>query len=382
MLIDRRLIAHFDWGLFISVMLIPCLGLIILYSAGYDPENRRLIFNWIPESLQVMAFIKQVAFIGVGLLVMLAAMSIPPSTLQRYAYVLYAVCFLLLVAVLGFGVVSNGSRRWLAFGGLNLQPAEPMKLALILTLAKFLSRRGISAEGRRFRDLVIPFALLLLPMALIMRQPDLGTALVVGGVGFLMILFIGIRWRSLALMAAALLAAAYPAWHTLHGYQQRRILTLINPEADPLGSGYHIIQSKIAVGSGAVMGKGFMKGTQTQLEFLPEHTTDFVFSVLAEEFGFVGCVVVIFIYFMLMYRLLAVVARSKDLFQALVVFGISAQIFMHTLINIGMVVGLFPVVGIPLPLFSYGGSSVLSTMFSIGLAMGISMRRFGFIAKS
>jgi rod shape determining protein RodA len=176
-------------------------------------------------------------------------------------------------------------------------------------------------------------------------------------------------------MVLAVVLAAYPAWHSLHAYQQRRVMVLFDPEADPKGSGYHINQSKIAVGSGQVFGKGYFNGTQTQLEFLPEHTTDFIFSVLAEEWGFVGCMTVVLVYFAFLMRMLRVVQRSKDLFQALVAFGVTAWFFFHVFINIGMVVGILPVVGIPLPLFSYGGSALLSGLFGIGIVLGLAMRR-------
>jgi rod shape determining protein RodA len=215
-------------------------------------------------------------------------------------------------------------------------------------------------------------------MALIMKQPDLGSALAVGMVGAFMILFAGIRPRIILISLALATAVAPLAWGKLHGYQQRRIMTLINPEADPRGSGYHITQSIIAVGSGEFSGKGFMKGTQVQLEFLPEHHTDFIFSVLAEEWGFMGGMILLGLYLFLIYRLLRVCSRSKDLFSSFVVLGIAIFFGVHAFINIGMVIGILPVVGIPLPLFSYGGSAVLTIMFSLGLALGISMRRTAF----
>jgi rod shape determining protein RodA len=222
--------------------------------------------------------------------------------------------------------------------------------------------------------------MILIPMALIARQPDLGSALSVGAAGFSMLLFAGIRWKTLVVMALVVGVAVVPAWNSLHSYQQRRVIALFDPEADPLGSGYHITQSKIAVGSGSAFGKGFLKGTQTQLEFLPEHTTDFIFSVLAEEWGFVGCVMILLLYFSFLYRLALVVLRSKDFFTCLVSFGVAGLIFFHTVVNVGMVVGILPVVGITMPLFSYGGSSLLSFMILVGVSLGISMRRFTFMA--
>ncbi len=373
MFIDRRLISNFDWPLFLSTLLIPFLGLIVLYSAGYDPDSSQ--FKTFLFSIQSPVFVKQLVFLGGGLFIMAVAMSVPTQSIGRYAYVFYSFCVLLLVAVLLFGVVVKGSRRWLALGPFNLQPAELMKLGVIITLAKYISKNPPPRGGYKLLQLIPPFLIFLIPMGLILKQPDLGTALAVGSVGFLMVLFVGINIRTLILLVLAGCLVVVPAWNMLHDYQKRRVMVLFNPEADPLGSGYHIIQSKIAVGSGEVFGKGFLKGTQTQLQFLPEHSTDFIFSVLAEEWGFFGCLIVICAYMGLLYRLLRVVMKGRDLFSSLMVFGLASLIFCHASINIGMVVGILPVVGIPLPLFSYGGSSVVSTMLAIGLALGVSMRR-------
>lgn len=381
MRIDRRLFAHFDWNLFGITMLLPFLGLVVLYSAGYDPDVNHQLFSWLPISVQSLTFARQVGNLGLGLLAMFVALSIPPQIWHRFAYAIYAACIALLIGVVLFGVVSNGARRWLAIGGLVLQPAEVTKMGVILILARYLSKRPPPPGGYGFRQLIVPLLIIGLPMGLIIRQPDLGTALVVGGVGMMMLLFVGIRPKVLLIAASVVMLAAYPVWHVLHPYQQRRVIALIDPDADPLGSGYHIIQSKIAVGSGSLFGKGYLQGTQTQLEFLPEHTTDFVFSVLAEEWGFVGCFVVICLYLVFLNRLLRVVQRSRDAFTALLTFGVVSKIFFHAAVNIGMVVGLLPVVGIPLPLFSYGGSSMIATMFSVGLVLGVSMRRLLFAVR-
>lgn len=381
MLIDRRLIANFDWPLFISAMIIPLFGLVVLYSAGYDPDSSQYTLSWLPIQIQSPAFVKQILFLAGGLLAMLVAMSIPTSSISRYAYIFYVFCLLLLFSVEIAGVVVKGSRRWLDLGPIHFQPAELMKTGVILALARYLSKNPPPKGGLGLVQLIIPFGFFLFPMVLILHQPDLGTAMAVGMVGFCMVLFAGIQWRSLAIIVVCGLLAVYPAWHKLHDYQKRRVMVLFNPESDPLGSGYHIIQSKIAVGSGEFFGKGYLKGTQTQLQFLPEHSTDFIFSVLAEEWGFVGCVFVICLYISLLYRLLRVVMKGRDLFSALLVFGLATLVFCHAAINIGMVVGILPVVGIPLPLFSYGGSSVLSTMISIGLALGASMRRRLYISR-
>ncbi|MCB0318020.1 MAG: rod shape-determining protein RodA [Bdellovibrionales bacterium] len=381
MFIDRRLIKQFDLSLFFISLLIPCLGLIVLYSAGYS-ESANAVFNWIPAEIKSPAFVKQAMFIGAGLLVMLVAISIPSDIFSRYAYLLYFIGICLLLVVLVAGVVSHGSRRWLAIGGFTIQPSELVKFSLILALSKYLSSHPPGPGGYGFKQLFMPLMIILFPTALIIKQPDLGTAISVAAIGVMMVLFMGVRIKCLSIIAATGLAAIYPAWLSLHDYQKRRVLALINPDADPLGSGYHIIQSKIAVGSGGFFGKGFMGGTQTQLEFLPEHTTDFVFSVLAEEWGFIGAVIVLSFYFLFLYKILSISVRSKDLFSVLVVFGIAASFFFHVIVNVGMVIGILPVVGLPLPLFSYGGSSVLSSMFAIGIVQGVTMRRLIFAAKS
>lgn len=376
MLIDRRFFANFDWALFALIFLIPCFGLVVLYSAGYDPERTYFKLSWLGEGIHSLAFLKQSVFLSIGLIVFLIGLTIPTTFLHRHAYLFYAMCVMLLLAVLLVGTVSNGSRRWLNFGAFNLQPSEFVKLAVILASARYLSRNPPRDGGYTLTELIPIMFLIGCPMLLIIRQPDLGTALSVGAVGGFLVLFVGVRFKAILTLCGVLVAGAIPAWSVLHDYQRRRILTLFNPEADPLGSGYHVIQSKIAVGSGSVVGKGFLKGTQSQLEFLPEHTTDFVFSVLAEEWGFVGCIFILGLYCLLFIKILRVVSRSKDLFSALVAFGIGTQIFFHTIVNVGMVIGVLPVVGIPLPLFSYGGSSVLSVLFSLGIVAGISIRRW------
>lgn len=374
--IDRRLLTHFDWTLLAFTLVIPLIGLLILYSAGYDPDSNVKPLGWLNIDFKSAACAKQGLYLVVGLFVMIVGMAIPTHWLNRYAIPLYLLGVGLLLAVAGVGVVVNGSRRWLDLGAFKLQPSEFMKLALLITMARVLAKAPPS-DGARYglKELILPALWIAIPMGLIMQQPDLGTALSLGIVGAGQILFIGVRPRVLIGLVLTLCVLAYPAWNSLHQYQQRRILVLLNPESDPQGSGYHITQSKIAVGSGELFGKGFQKGTQTQLEFLPEHTTDFVFSVLAEEWGFVGCTFLIGLFFCLIALMLRVAKRGRDLFSCLLVIGITTQIFAHLVINIGMVIGLMPVVGIPLPLVSYGGSSLLSLMFGLGIVQGVSMRR-------
>lgn len=374
--VDRRLAVNFDWILFFFTLSIPCIGLLVLYSAGYDPDVNVSILGWLNLEFHSLACAKQSLYLAAGLVVMLVGMAIPTTWFHRNCFVIYGIGLCLLLLVAGFGVVVNGSRRWLDLGVVKLQPSEFMKLGLLLSMARVLSKT-LPRNGCQYglMELLIPGLWIAIPMALIMQQPDLGTALSLGIVGAGQVLFVGVRVRTLLTLVCALCVLAYPAWNSLHQYQQRRIMVLLNPESDPHGSGYHITQSKIAVGSGELFGKGFQRGTQTQLEFLPEHTTDFVFSVLAEEWGFVGCTFLIGLFFCLLALMLRVAYRSRDLFACLLVVGITTQIFAHLVINIGMVVGLMPVVGIPLPLVSYGGSSLLSLLFGLGIVQGVSMRR-------
>lgn len=375
----RRVLSQVDWALFGATVALLACGLTVLYSAGYDPESQTNLFGLAKLDFPSAACLKQAVYVAVGLVVMLVGMSIPTQFFFHYAFALYGISILMLFGVAGFGVVVNGSRRWLDLGFANLQPAEFAKLALLVTMARRLSRNP-PRDGRAYglAELVVPLMIVALPMGLIMQQPDLGTALSLGIVGVSQILFMGVRPRALLAIVLTLSALAYPAWQMLHDYQQRRILVLLDPESDPQGSGYHITQSKIAVGSGELFGKGYREGTQSQLEFLPEHTTDFVFSVLAEESGFVGSVSLLVLFFALVASMLRVTGRSRDLFSTLVAFGITAQFFAHIVINIGMVIGLMPVVGIPLPLISYGGSAMLSLMFGLGIVQGVSMRRLMF----
>lgn len=377
---EKSRFGEFDWILLVSVMSIPLLGLVVLYSAGYDPDLQLQPFSWLPLTIQSMSFAKQSLHILIGFVLMLSMMLMPPAFLCRISYIIFAAGIGLLLLVLAIGTVSNGSQRWISIAGVRYQPSELIKPAIILALARYISRHVPPENGYRLRGLIIPGLLIGVPTALIMKQPDLGTGLLVLATGSSMLLFAGIYWKTLLMLVTAAIGMVIPGWiFLLKPYQKRRILTLFNPDADPLGSGYHIIQSKIAVGSGALTGKGFLQGTQTQLEFLPEHTTDFVFSVLAEEWGFIGCVFIFGLYFFCIYRMLRVVGRSKDLYCALVVFGIVASLFFHIVVNIGMVIGIMPVVGLPLPLFSYGGTAIVTTLASTGLVLGIAMRRISFL---
>lgn len=387
MWIDRRLVAQFDWLLFALTLAIPLVGLVVLYSAGFEPEGRPFQLPFITIEVMSPATYKQIVNIGVGLLALLFGLILPPRMLYRLGPVLYILGVALLVGVLLFGVVSNGSRRWFSLGSFHVQPSELVKFAVIILLARVLSRYPPEGNGYGIKRLIPPMVLIFIPVGLIIKQPDLGTGLALCATGMLMILFVGVRPWILVLSTLSFAVLMIPTqinpykpmvMQFLEPYQQRRVMALFDPETDIQGSGWHIHQSKIAVGSGQLLGKGFLQGSQTQLEFLPANTTDFIFSVLAEEWGFLGSIFLLFLYFLLLYRILFVVGRAKDLFTALIAFGVCAQVFFHMFVNIGMVIGLLPVVGLPLPLMSYGGSSVVATLFSLGLVLGVAMRRSQF----
>ena len=354
-------------------LVIPVLGLIVLYSAGFDPDYEKVVMSWPHIAVKSPAFFKQTLFFMTSIALGAIALLVPLDWWFKVSPLLYALGLLLLLLVSVGGNVVNGSRRWIHVAGLNVQPAEFVKLTVILFMARYLSQTDWKNVGAGFLDLLIPALILLLPMAFIFRQPDLGTAISVGAVGGLMIWFMGIRVKTLIILVCSALMAMGPLWYRLHPYQRNRVLALVYPDLDPQGTGYHIKQSKIAIGSGELLGKGYLNGTQSQLEFLPEHTTDFVFSVLAEEWGFIGCSVILGLYLLLLCRLLHVAARCDNLFGVLLVFGVAASLFFHTFVNVGMVIGILPVVGIPLPLFSYGGSSFVVTMFSLALALRVSV---------
>lgn len=362
-----------DWGLFALIMIIPIAGLITLYSAGYSGDYSFKILRWSLLEIKSGPFLKQGAYFLISIPLLLLLCSIPVEMVRKIGAVMYFVCVALLVMVALFGTVVNGSRRWLTVGSWNLQPAEMVKVAVIICMAMCLSRLKFRQKGYGIVDLILPGLLLLVPVGFIIQQPDLGTAISVGAGGGIMLLFMGINPRILIIFILVMCAGVVPMWAKLHDYQKNRIISLFYPDTDPQGTGYHITQSKIAIGSGELFGKGFLQGTQSQLEFLPEHTTDFIFSVLAEEWGFIGCFVILGLYLMLFVRLLRLAVRAKDLFSSLLVVGIAGTVFFHVVVNVGMVIGLLPVVGIPLTLFSYGGSSFLSTMVLLGIALRVSI---------
>ncbi|MCL4140272.1 UNVERIFIED_CONTAM: hypothetical protein GTU68_031549 [Idotea baltica] len=311
--------------------------------------------------------------------VIFLALFVSTQSLERLAYFIYGICVFLLLLVLLYGIISHGSKRWINLGSFRFQPSELMKIGIIICISRYCSKKKNSLVPSSFKDLIVPGLLILLPTILILKQPDLGTALSIVFIGSGIIIFSGVRAKTLSYLFLSLMTALAPAWFwILKPYQKRRILALLNPDADPFGSGYHIIQSKIAVGSGAILGKGYMQGTQSQLEFLPEHTTDFIFSVLAEEWGFIGAAVTILLYYLLISRIILVAKKSKDNFSMFFSIGVALMLFFHVMVNTGMVLGLLPVVGLPLPLLSYGGTAVMSNFLMFGLVLGIGMRRFTF----
>jgi rod shape determining protein RodA len=364
---DRQLIAHFEWFLPAVTLALCALGLGTVYSATYDP------------ALGVHPLVvKQLAWVGIGVAGMLAVMVVDYRSFDRFAYVLYGFGVVLLLLVPVVGIMGGGARRWIKIGAFTLQPSEPAKLFLVIVLARYLSRVQASARGLDLKSLVLPLVLTGIPSVAILLQPDLGT------VGVVVVLFASMAFVAGARIAPFIgvfvvtLASGPLLWGYLKPYQQQRIFTFFNPERDPLGAGYHVIQSRIAVGSGEFWGKGFLQGTQNHLDFLPEQHTDFIFSVFAEEWGFVGALVLLALYITLLLRGFLVVTRTRDMFGALLTAGVFAMIFWQVIVNVGMTTGLFPVVGIPLPFFSYGGSSLMTLLVGVGLAMNVQMRRFTF----
>ena len=366
MMFDRRLLENFDWIFLILVLALAGLGIANLYSAsmGYDTGSTPV-------------YLKQAYLLLLGLIIMIGLLFFDYHHLKDPAYILYGAGVVLLLLLFVFGRETSGARRWFHLGLFSLQPSELVKITVIIALAKYFSRREYP-QGLGFKDLLGPALLAGVPFLLILRQPDLGTALHLASACLSILLFLRVR-RSVVVVLSGIMAVALPfAWHSLKAYQKIRIVTFLNPERDPRGAGYHIIQSKIAVGSGQLWGKGFMKGTQSQLRFLPEQHTDFAFSVFAEEWGFVGSVVLLTLFLLLTLLGIQIARRSKDRFGALLALGLVALVFWQVVINISMVTGMMPVVGIPLPFISYGGSSLITTFIGMGLLLNISMRRFMF----
>jgi rod shape determining protein RodA len=357
----RRLFARLadgvDSTLLVMLLTLSMVGLAVLYSASYDVPGR------------VTA---QLANLAVALAAMWIVAQVSPQTMMRFAVPAYVVGLGFLVAVALAGDVVNGARRWLHVGVTRFQPSEMMKLALPLMLAWYFHK---NESTLRWRDYFVAGFLLLVPLGLILRQPDLGTAGLVGTAGFFIMFFAGMSWRVIGAIAAAGAAAVPVLWPFLHDYQRRRILTLLDPTSDPLGAGYHIIQSTIAVGSGGLAGKGWLNGTQSHLEFIPERHTDFIFAVFSEEFGLIGNIALLVLYTLLVARGLMIAANAATLFGRLLAASIALQFFVYAFVNMGMVSGILPVVGVPLPFLSYGGTALLTLFIGAGLLMSIQRHR-------
>ncbi len=348
---------HIDLPLLLGILVLCAYALVILYSA----------------SGQNMHYVqKQMIHFVIGFIVMITLAHIPPRHFAQWAPVLYTVGLLLVYLVLVTGTVSKGAQRWLDLRLIKFQPSEVMKLAVPLMLARFLDQKLLPIG---WKDMAISGLIILVPAIPIILQPDLGTGLLIIACGLSVIFFAGIPFRFIFLMTGLFVASCPVFWFLLQDYQKSRILMLLAPERDPLGRGYHIIQSKIAIGSGGITGKGWLQGTQAQLDYLPERTTDFIFGVLSEEFGLIGILILMAIYLAIVSRGLYIGTSSQDTFSRLLAGSLTLTFFVYVFINIGMVSGILPVVGVPLPLVSYGGTSMVTLMTSFGILMSIHTHR-------
>lgn len=349
---------HIDWPLFIGLIALAGVGLITLYSAG--GQNIDLI-------------IRQCIRLGIAFGAMIVIAQIPPHHLARWAPWLFGAGILMLIGVLLFGTVGKGAQRWLDLGFFRFQPSEIMKLAVPMMIAWYLADNTLPPSRKA---IFITAIIIAVPVALIVKQPDLGTSLLIAAAGIFALLLAGISSRLVGGLSLLTGACTPLVWFFgMHDYQRQRVLTFLNPESDPLGSGYHIIQSKIAIGSGGLFGKGWLNGTQSQLEFLPERTTDFIFAVFAEEFGLFGIFVLLLLYLYIIARGLYIASQAQDTFTRLLGGSLILTFFVYLVVNIGMVSGMLPVVGLPLPLVSYGGTSMVTLMAAFGVLMSIQTHR-------
>jgi len=346
-----RTLRSMDWVLLGSLLCLATLGMITLYAAVHQGG--------------VSLWQRQFMFWGLGLLVFLVLCFVPLRVLGLSCWPLYMLALLLLILVPLFGDVQMGARRWLHLGIINMQPSEIMKWALMLVMANWFSTR----EARSAVDLGYALLLFIVPVALIVNQPDLGTPIVILFATTAMLIAAGLPWRWFGMAVVAAIASIPVLWYFMHGYQKQRVLTLLDPQSDPLGAGYHVIQSTIAIGSGGIFGKGFLQGTQGRLHFLPEQHTDFIFSVLAEEGGFIAVTLLLLIYAILITRILVISQRAHSRFSSLICIGVASIFMLYIIVNIGMVSGLLPVVGLPLPFISYGGSALVTMLAALGLVM-------------
>ena len=356
--LGRRVLSRprIDLPLAIGLLILALIGLTVLYSAS---------------NLDAGTLAGQATRFAIGAILMLAISRIPPNLLRAWTPWFYAIGVLLLVVVKVLGE-GQGANRWLDIGVVRFQPSELMKLAMPMVTAWYLHPRPLPP---RWRDLALTGVLIVVPAYLIIKQPDLGTALLVAASGLFVWFLAGLQWWKIGGALVAVAAAAPVAWHFMHDYQRQRIITFLHPENDPLGSGWHILQSMIAVGSGGMFGKGFNQGTQSKLEFLPEHTTDFIFAVLGEEFGLVGVLVLLLVYAFIVGRCLWIAANARDTWSRLVAGAFALAFMVYVIVNGGMIAGLLPVVGVPLPLVSYGGTSAITLLAGFGVVMSIHAHR-------
>lgn len=353
-------LAQVNWLIVLLVAFLGLLGTAMLYSAAGGAFS-----PWAGQH--------GIRF-GVSFVAMLVVAVLPNHLLLRHAYLIYGFCLIGLIVVEAIGHIGMGAQRWISVGGLNVQPSEFMKLAVILALARYY--HGLDPEDASRPVLLLPpLALILMPAGLILIQPNLGTATITTAIGICLLFAAGVYWRYFIAVGVLVLAAIPVGWNFLHDYQRQRVLTFLDPESDPLGAGYNIMQSKIAIGSGRLFGTGYLQGSQSQLDFLPEKHTDFIFTMIAEEFGFIGAGSVILVYLLLILLGYATAMRSRSRFGALVAVGITTMLLLHVGINVGMVMGLLPVVGVPLPLLSYGGTMVFAIMLGFGMLLNSYVHR-------
>jgi rod shape determining protein RodA len=348
---------HIDAPLLIALIGVSIIGLLVLYSAGGSDMD---------------LISRQLLRLGIAFTAMFAVAQVTPRWLQRMTPWIFAIGILLLLAVLIEGEISGGAQRWLDLYIVRFQPSEMMKLAVPMMVAWYLADSPLPPN--RFQ-LLASSVITIVPTLMIVKQPDLGTALLIASAGFFVLFLAGLQWRLLAVLLVIAAAAAPLLWHFMHDYQRQRVITFLNPEIDPLGAGYHTIQAEIAIGSGGLFGKGWLNGTQSQLDFLPERSTDFIFAVLSEEFGFIGITVLFICYTIIVIRGTLIAVQAQDTYTRLLAGSLAMTFFVYVTVNTGMVSGLLPVVGVPLPMISYGGTSIVTLMTGFGILMSIQTHR-------
>ncbi len=348
---------HIDMHLLFGILLLCGIGLIMIYSAG--GQDIKLV-------------LRQAVIMLIALMLMIAVAQINPYQLQRWSIWFYLFGIILLIIVLYAGHIGKGAQRWLNLGLFKFQPSEIMKLGVPMVIAWYISGSSLPPAIMR---VLTSCLMIMIPVLLIAKQPDLGTALLVATAGFAVLFIAGISWRFIISVMVIIASAAPVLWHFMHDYQKRRVLTFLNPEQDPLGAGYHTIQSKIAIGSGGLFGKGWLNGTQSHLEFLPERSTDFIFAVFSEEFGLMGVILLLTAYSYIIARGLLIALNAQQTYGKLLASGLILTFFVYVFVNVGMVTGQLPVVGVPLPLISHGGTSIVTLMLGFGILMSISTHR-------